>query len=309
LQKPQTPEADQAQARARLIASILQAERPIEVFAESMESAIHAVQSQTGASAATQGIKARRLALQAMPLEDLRALHSALLAKQAKEAEAKRFYNQPKAMADYNYWLGMDFWSLDEAVVLLTKRDPREVNRQTIDEYLAPKKGLFAGRPNEPTPFTQFYRALRLRAERSNAMTHSERLTPVEVIRWAKGVMGPQVPAPLLAYLDGQPALSPPEEARQESPATAPETTRTEELRKTKVKRAALMRLENIWPTVANDLQHANRNGLAKAAKSEDYSLWWEESALHWARLNGRLSNTPPASSLQALPKRINRLE
>jgi len=296
LQEPKTPEAEQAQTRERLIARILQAERPIEVFAESMEAAIHAVQPQTGASGATQGIKARRLALQAMPLEDLRALHSALLAKQAKEDEAKRFYNQPKAMADYNYWLAMDFWSLDEAVVLLTKRDPREVNRQTIDEYLAPKKSLFAGQPNEHTPFTQFYRALRLRAERSNAMTRSPRLTPAEAIQWGQSVLGDKLPAPLSDYLKGRGAN------QQLTDGSAPHTNTAEPpqplntLKKTPVKRGVLMALSDRWPTVESDFQHSKENGLYEAAKAPGHGMWWREAVLDWAERHGKLSATPLTS-------------
>lgn len=297
--------------KAHLISRILQFEMPTQVFAESLESAVKAaaVTTAVAPSAVTAPIRARRAALQAMALEDLRALHAAAVTQKAKQDEAQRFYNKREAMADFGYWLSMDFWTLDEAVALLSQRDPRIVNRFTIEDHLAPKKGLLSGPRNQPTAFTKFFLTLSHLAERSNAMTHSPRLTPAEVIRWAKGVMGPQVPAPLLAYLDGQLALPPPEEARQEPPAAAPATQPADELRKTKVKRAALMRLKNVWPTVANDLQHANRNGLAEAAKSTEFGLWWEEAALHWARVNGRLDKAPSGSPLLDLPRRVNRLQ
>lgn len=98
------------------------------------------------------------------------------------------------------------------------------------------------------------------------------------------------------------------EHSGQDIPVTAPEMPLEHELRRTKVKRAALKQLESVWPTVGNDLNHANRNGLADAAKSPDYGLWWEEAALHWARVNGRLRNAPVASLLHDLPRRTNRL-
>lgn len=306
----QSPEAKLSMEKAHLISFILQFEMPKQVFAESMESAVKAVATREIApSAVTAPIRARRAALEAMALEDLRGLHAAAVAQKAKQDEAQRFYNKREAMADFGYWLSMDFWTLDEAMALLSQRDPRVVNRFTIEDHLAPKKGLLSGPRNQPTAFTKFFLTLSHLAERSNAMTHSPRLTPVEVIRWAKGVMGPQVPTQLLAYLDGQPALPPTEEARQEPPAAAAATRPADELRKTKVKRAALMQLENVWPTVVNDLQHANRNGLAEAAKSTEFGLWWEEAALHWARVNGRLDKAPSGSPLLDLPRRVNRLQ
>lgn len=307
----QTPDATSSMEKDRLIKAILKLEMPFQLELESLAENIRAVLPKAAQEPVPQtaAIRARRAELQTLPEDDLRQLLARTTAEKSRQEEARRFYNQPNAIANFAYWLGMDFWSLDEAVALLTARDPRIVNRATIEADIAPKRGKPPGAGNQPTTFTKLFLNLSHLAERSNAMTHSPRLTPVEVIRWAKGVMGAKVPAPLLAYLDGLPALPPPEKASQEPSAAAPATQPADELRKTKVKRAALMQLENVWPTVANDLQHANRNGLAEAAKSTDYALWWEEAALHWARINGRLLSTPTASSLQGLPKRVNRLE
>ena len=118
-------------------------------------------------------------------------------------------------------------------------------------------------------------------------MTQSSKLTPTEVIRWAKGVMGPKVPAPLLAYLDWQPALPLPEEAQQEPPAAATATPPADELRKTKVKRSVLLDMSDRWRTVVSDFQHAKENGLDEAANAPSRSMWWQEAALDWAARHG----------------------
>lgn len=307
----QTPDATSSMEKDRLIKAILKLEMPFQLELESLAESIRAVLPKAAQEPVPQtaAIRARRAELQTLPEDDLRQLLARTTAEKARQEEARRFYNQRNAMADFAYWLGMDFWSLDEAVALLMARDPRIVNRAVIEADIAPKRGKPSGAGNPPTAFTKLFLNLSHLAERSNAMTHSPRLTPAEVIRWAKGVMGAKVPAPLVAYLDAQPAAQPPEEASHEPPAAAPATQPADELRKTKVKRAALMRLKNVWPTVANDLQHANRNGLAEAAKSTEFGLWWEEAALNWARVNGRLDKAPSGSPLLDLPRRVNRLQ
>lgn len=42
------------------------------------------------------------------------------------------FFNQPSAMADYEYWLDLDFWTADEAAALSIGRDPTVVNAQSM---------------------------------------------------------------------------------------------------------------------------------------------------------------------------------
>lgn len=286
-------------------------EMPQGIVRESIENAANAISNNLGQApaptTATSTVKARRIALHAMELDALKGIHAAATLTQARQEEAKRFYNKPEAMANYDYWLAMDFWTLEEAVALIARRNPRVVNRASVANDLAPKKGLFSGPTNPPTAFTKFFDSLLHYAERSNAMTHSPRLTPTEAIQWARSVLGQKVPEPLLAYLEKQPLPAPVTSSEAASPA--PDNRTLEERKKTKVKRAALLKLEQVWPTVANDLQHSNRNGLADAAKTQDFGLWWEEDALQWARANGRLNEPLPQSALHDLPRRIHQLK
>ena len=190
--------------------------------------------------------------------------------------------------------------SLDEAVAILCQRDPRVVNRAKIESDLAPKRGIFSGKANPPTAFTRDFLALGHLAERSNAMTHSPRLTPAEVIRWAKVAVGQSVPAPLLAYLEQQPALLPPAELAPEPSEPAPATAAPDELRKTKVKRAVLLALSDRWKTVESDFQHAKENGLDAAAKAPGHGMWWKEAALDWASRHRELRPEPSSNQLKS---------
>lgn len=69
------------------------------------------------------------------------------------------------------------------------------------------------------------------------------------------------------------------------------------------VKRAALRKLSDRWPTVENDLNHADRNGLREAAKAAEHGMWREEDALEWARREGKLLSGE-ANALHNLPRR-----
>lgn len=120
-------------------------------------------------------------------------------------------------------------------------------------------------------------------------MTHSPRLPPAEVIRWAKGVLGSRVPAPLLAHLDAQPTALPDGEAHQEPPTAAPAMPSADAPQGTEVKRVVLLDMSERWPTVASDIQHAKENGLDAAAKAPGRGMWFKEAALDWAERRGKL--------------------
>src|SRR5215207_9067152 len=53
-----------------------------------------------------------------------------------QEAEDKRrFYYEPTAMADFDFWSKADCWTLEEAVALCHRRDPRVVNAASLKPY------------------------------------------------------------------------------------------------------------------------------------------------------------------------------
>lgn len=69
------------------------------------------------------------------------------------------------------------------------------------------------------------------------------------------------------------------------------------------LKRAAMVKkLEGVWHSISSDLQHSDKNGLAKAAKAAEHGNWYEDDALRWARQRGKVNeqqaNKIPANSM-----------
>lgn len=64
--------------------------------------------------------------------------------------EAARPFNQPQSLADYEYWVKMSVWSVDEAVALSLGRDPRQVTWKLIESYakVSAFASLFTDRRN-----------------------------------------------------------------------------------------------------------------------------------------------------------------
>lgn len=237
----------------------------------------------------------RRQVLEGLPAEDLAAIHSRLTAQRAQKEESERFYNQPGAYADFKHWLSMDFWSLDDSVSLLLGRNPEVVNKTTVALFLDKPKGLFAGAAKPPTKFTNAFQALQRLAERSNAMTASPRLSPLEVARWGATVLGGALPAPLadllktesetLAALPSVPVtVSVSERASDTGAEVVPITLTREEL---------VAKYLPVWPSIESNLKNAQRNGLAACAKSGIHGRWIEARAVEWAKENRKLVDPP----------------
>ena len=114
LHTPNTPEAQASTEKRRLIENTLLLEMSMQVVAETMETAVKTAVTtrEVPPSTATAPIRARRLALQAMPLEELKALHAKATAQKARQDEAQRFYNKPDAKGVYyRYWLAIIYTS------------------------------------------------------------------------------------------------------------------------------------------------------------------------------------------------------
>jgi len=95
--------------------------------------------------------------LEALTPEDLNARVADQKAKdkeaarqKAEQDEARRWYNLPNAMADYDHWAKMAMWSIDEGVALSLDRDPRFVSWKRISAHLqvSPLAATFADRRN-----------------------------------------------------------------------------------------------------------------------------------------------------------------
>ena len=73
------------------------------------------------------------------------------------------------------------------------------------------------------------------------------------------------------------------------------------------LKRSAMVKkLETVWQGISSDLQHSDKNGLAKAAKAPGHGNWYEDNALTWARQRGKVGDPPviknAANSIFDLP-------
>lgn len=117
-----------------------------------------------------QDANALRAKLLALSSSDLKQAHEQHLAR----AESAMFFNQPSANADFGQWAGFDFWTLEESVALLLGKDPEQVDWKKLKGYAY----------NSKLPHT--YEKLLKTAQRSDAMTATERLRPAEVLAWAQ---------------------------------------------------------------------------------------------------------------------------
>jgi hypothetical protein len=275
-------------AKARLVDSIMDIERPLwrvhDAIIKTAQNTAIAL-NKTPPPADDEKMAAYRAAREAMEMDALHRRHAALKADIARKSEAGKFYNQAKAQADFSYWLPMDFWTLDEAVALSLGKDPREVNMASIARHLEKPKGLFSGPANQPDAFTKAFHDLHLKAKRSRAMISTELLAPHDVAAWAQATLGDAIPKPMVALLPKEAEPAPLMETEAPSVAATPTQDGP---KKTLVSRAALLALAHMWPTVKNDLHHANRNGLQEAAKADGRNQWWKEAALDWAERKGR---------------------
>lgn len=94
---------------------------------------------------------------------------------QAQAVEALRFFNQPRAGADFAHWAKLDYWTIEEAIALCFGRSPRRVNRNLLE----PLRG-------ESRFAKQFMDALEI-ATRACAMNQiQESNIPSFFIAWAK---------------------------------------------------------------------------------------------------------------------------
>ena len=80
--------------------------------------------------------------LSAMRPEDLQALYEQEHEKErieqqvaADREEAQRFFNQPRAEADFEYWSKCAYWTLDEAIALSLGKAPQIVSWEQVKGY------------------------------------------------------------------------------------------------------------------------------------------------------------------------------
>lgn len=107
--------------------------------------------------------------------DEFARLLTSLRQQQAAKEEAKQFFNQPRARADFAHWAKLDFWTLEEAVALCFGRSPKVVNPKSVESF------------RDVSPFArQFMDTLEI-ATRARAMNQIQGSNiPGFFIAWAK---------------------------------------------------------------------------------------------------------------------------
>lgn len=241
-------------------------------------------------------LKATRDAFRALPEHELNALIAASLVRekaQQRERErqrlateaAKRFYNQPAAMARFATWCKVAFWTPDEAAALLLGRDPHVVNPESLAQELSKPRGPFGlGGLPERTDFHRRFDELRLILSRADGLSGGE-LKPAEVAAWATQTLIVELPPGLRGLIPVAAIEADPAELEATEPAGDLPVSNEQHMMK-----AALIRLyEREWRTIESDLRHAAENGLSAVAKGPTRGMWHEQAALTWARQRGKL--------------------
>ena len=83
-----------------------------------------------------------RAKLEALPANELQSLVESETAKVNAERAAElqreedaRFFNQPRATADFEHWSKAAYWTLEEAIALAMGKAPESVSWMTIRKY------------------------------------------------------------------------------------------------------------------------------------------------------------------------------
>lgn len=107
--------------------------------------------------------------------------HRLRLQEQERLRQARLFFNQPEAKADFNYWGKMPSWTTDEAVALLLDKDPRVVNWGNISPHATSMH-------KKPESFAKEYQDLRDLLIRKYGTNQHTVIAPSELIEWANSV-------------------------------------------------------------------------------------------------------------------------
>jgi DNA-binding transcriptional MerR regulator len=116
--------------------------------------------------------------------------HAAL---QAELEDQQRFFNQPRAKADYDHWGKAAYWTLDEAIALAFGKAPEVVTWNRLDPTYT-----------HVSPFAKQYARVRDLALRAKARRQlSDRVIPGIFLAWAKR-NGIDVPAELVRQVEAR---------------------------------------------------------------------------------------------------------
>jgi hypothetical protein len=144
---------------------------------------------------------------QAMAPDELRVLvdaarerAAARRAKLEELKEQKRFFNEPRALANVDYWSKAAHWTLDEWVALSLGRAPEVVNLENVERYAS--KHLDGGQWSEPSPFAVEYKQRHELARRAIVWKKLfNPAPPLLFVAWAKS-LDIAIPAQLISAVE-----------------------------------------------------------------------------------------------------------
>jgi len=132
---------------------------------------------------------AYRKELSAMPEADFQSLISEAQQDEIRRSterqeawERSRFFNQPRASADFVHWASASYWTVDEATALSFGKDPRVVNWKAVSQLV------------NASSFADSFAARRDLLHRANIMRQiGQQTAPSVLLAWAQRM---QIPMP-----------------------------------------------------------------------------------------------------------------
>ena len=117
------------------------------------------------------------------------ALHQLAGRSEAAQQEASAFFNEPRANAPYSYYRGHAYWNPEEAVALSLGKDPRVVNRESLQPSTAANYFGKKIDPTSPSPFREeFARRLELTRRAIEVGRFAEKIEPSAFVQWAQAI-------------------------------------------------------------------------------------------------------------------------
>lgn len=117
-----------------------------------------------------------RQTIAALDKAEMEQLYKQELQKYHEEQDQQRFFNQPDAIADFEYWSRAAHWTLDEAIALTFGKDPRVVTWSRLEKILS-----------HTSPFSKKFRDLReLTARAKKWEKLYDPVLPSIYIAWAR---------------------------------------------------------------------------------------------------------------------------
>jgi hypothetical protein len=112
--------------------------------------------------------------LEALPKSEIKTRYGEEFAKKRLEDDQRRFFNQPSANADYDYWSKMAHWTLDEAIALSFGKNPKVVYPGRLSNF-----------PSYTSPFVEEFEKLKELTERAHTWKKLyDPVLPIIFVKW-----------------------------------------------------------------------------------------------------------------------------